>query len=158
MKKLPIFLLLMALLAIASCKCKQPVITQQKVTDTVTKTIVIRDTVLIAPKAQTQIKIPVKALATGKGFNQTSKSGQANLNIKRENDNLVIDCLCDTLAIKAQLRNEFEQRNHKEVLYQPPVEVKYTPLFTKILAWIGGIFLTLIAGATIYWLIKRKLI
>jgi hypothetical protein len=158
MKKLLTILLLLAMFAFVSCKCKQASVIQNSVTDTLTKTIIMRDTVLIAPQAQTQIKIPVKDFATGKAFNKTQKSEQANLSAIKENDTLIVNCLCDTVAIKAQLRNEFQQRYHKEVIYQPPIRVKYTPWHTKILACAGGIFLTLLAGATIYWLIKRKLI
>ena len=72
-----------------------------------------KDTIVIAPKSETSLKIPVselvfkedlKAISKPKYF--TQKNGNATAKIKIVHDTITVTATCDSLAIVAKIKSE----------------------------------------------------
>ncbi len=138
------------LLVSVGCKSMQP--TTQVVHDSVyvekTKTVTVTDTVFKTEAAQVSISYPCDSFKQGlKPVSKTFKN--ATLKVERQGGQLKIDCACDTLSIKAQLRHtietEYKARSQLQNIVTTKL-IKYVPWYVKILAWCGGISLALILG------------
>lgn len=141
--KILISILAIAWIAVLTVGCKNiaPIVHTRTVTDTVFTEVetIIRDTVLIAPAAQVDIEMQVEAFLKESlnGFQKQFKN--AKLNVVRVNDTIRIECECDTLALKAEIRDRYESEWRKtEIIEVREVPVKFVPWWVKTLAWIGG--------------------
>lgn len=150
-----IFALLFTLFVSSCASTKPPIITQ---TDSVfvDKTITQIDTVLIAPAAQATLNVGLNQIYSGIKLPLTAQSKQAKITLTQIKKGLVIDCHCDTLAINARLKQVYEKAYKLTVKTPPPIQVKYTPWLTKILAWVGGIAIGIMALLLIYFVTKNR--
>ena len=152
---------------LSTAGCKSHPALERIVRDTVrlTKTVYIHDTVFKTPAASvnaaTRIKDPqVKKELTRDLKKPLSKSFKnATATAKMKGDSLIVNCKCDTLAIKAKLKETFEQEYHSNTeTDKDTVQVKYVPGIVKFFAWCGGLFWALLIGFSaykIYKLIKK---
>lgn len=139
------------------CKHTAPIVQTRTVTDTVYTQVetVVRDTVLMAPAAKVDVELQVEAFLKEslKGFEKQFKN--ATLKVGRINDTIRIECACDTLAIKAQLRDRYAKEWRKtEIKDVKEVPVKYIPAWIKYLAWLGGAVCVIILGLAAIQIIK----
>ncbi|AMA48987.1 hypothetical protein [Flavobacterium covae] len=88
---------------------------------TTEKSITYKDTTLVAPKAETSIKIPLSELGfkndlktISKPINYSQKNGQAKVKIKIVHDTIYATATCDSLAIRAQIKSELTKEMLKE--------------------------------------------
>jgi len=104
-----------------------------------------KDTVIFIPGDTTRMTIPIK-LITEKPLRTTK--GNTTTEVSRVGDDLHIACINEEMELKIQLLLERIKEvrslidSSKERIEVPK---PYTPLFAKILAWIGGLSLGAIA-------------
>lgn len=135
-------LLVLALL-LAGCSKGLRIIERTKITDTttITKRVVVRDTLIKIPAAVVRLQSPLNGIA--RGFNQVAKKGQARLVQHLQRDTLFTTCICDSVAIRAQLRDSFEQVSRSLTSVTTlPVLVRVYPLWLKVLGSVGGVSLS----------------
>lgn len=115
-----------------------------------------RDTVFKTPPAQASASAPCNQLSETP---KISKSGNATVSLSKDKQgNVVADCHCDTLAIKAKIKSELQKETKTTVITETQIQKeKYTPFLVKVLAWIGGIFTALIATGITVKFIKNKI-
>jgi uncharacterized membrane protein len=105
---------------LSSCRAKRQEIqkteTQTKVTSE--KLVTYKDTTLFAPKAETNLKIPLSELvfknplnANSKPIVYTQQNGQAKVKLKIVHDTIQVFATCDSLAIVAKIKSEFQKEN-----------------------------------------------
>lgn len=103
---------------LTSCRSKRQ--ETQKVETTIQtdreKIVHYKDTILFTPKSETSLKIPVKdvvfkphlnAVQTTKTYTQTNGNATAKIQIVR--DTILVSATCDSLAIVAKIKREFER-------------------------------------------------
>lgn len=133
------------LLVLGACSSKKMIVTDTVQHDTIirhTKTVQ-RDTVLYAPPAGVRLHIPLPNFSTGFLAQKQRKQAGALVNLRQ--DTLIIDCLCDTLAISARIYDILNQENQRSSqVITKQIFVSYTPWQLKGLATIGGIALLLV--------------
>lgn len=98
------------------------------------KVVTYKDSTLYAPKAETTIKIPVKYLDFKEDLNgnkkpiyYTQKNGQATATFRAENDTIYLSATCDSLAIVAKIKSEFQKQTSnksKSDLQKSEVNIK----------------------------------
>ena len=106
---------------LTSCRSTQRQETQKteiKSESTYENIVSYTDTILYSPKAETGFKIPMRYLdfksdLTGvyRPFYYTQKNGQATAKFKAVNDTIDVNCICDTVAIKAKIKKELQKLN-----------------------------------------------
>ncbi|MRG45504.1 hypothetical protein GFS24_10280 [Chitinophaga sp. SYP-B3965] len=131
--------LLVMVILLAGCRSTRPASSvETKDTITVSTLIQERDTSIIAPAAKVSVRIPVKDIITG-FKSDLKKDRQASARIAVKDDVLHVDCICDTLAIIAKVKdrytNEVRKIDRKQTIIVPQ---KYIPWPVLLLAWIGG--------------------
>lgn len=128
MKTLNILFLSVLCLLLTACRVSRQV---AKTTETVSKQITenkisYRDTVLYTPKTVTSLKLPFSDLkkCPESLFNQdlntlkkevkpqiyTQKNGNATAKIKIEHDTITVTAECDSIALAAKIRSEFNNQ------------------------------------------------
>ena len=142
--------LLMAFPLFVSCQASKP--QPPQITDSVVveKTVVLRDTVFQAPSAATSLSVSMKEFSKGFKKPVSSQKGHATAILSQVGDRVRVDCLCDSVAIRAQLRDQYEQRLHKQTITQTPEQSYYTPWYMKALATVGGLSIVLLVAGIIY--------
>lgn len=148
MKRILSFLpLLMMASGIFSGCCQKTYPTGTIVHDTVTVTreVRLRDTAIVIPGAaiSTSLNDPhdsPRRLGHREKVLRNLRNRQTHLKVTQSANGLTIDCNCDTMAIRAQLRDSLIEVSHQRQEVKTEVVVKkYVPLVVKILAWMGGI-------------------
>lgn len=149
-------LCLSALFLVGGCR---PLVTtkETKVTDTVYKdrTVTVRDTVFKTAPAKATATIATKDL-NGLKTPVKSKSDNANLTIKTVHDTVYIECLCDTIAIKAQLRHVFEKEYRARSTLEVQNIKRELSAFKKFMVSCGYLFWIFAVIGTIYFIKKQK--
>ncbi len=149
MNKILFFLII--LFSVASCCSRKPISASKTIHDTirVSEFVKVRDTVFVTKPTGTSIDIPVSKITEIKNP-IISKKDNSTLTVRREKDTVFIDCDCDSIKLKAQIRDKIinKDRIRSEVELRE-VPVKFIPWYIKILAWIGGIFIVVIIGVMI---------
>jgi hypothetical protein len=134
-------------------------------TITVTKTV--RDTVLITKADTVRLAAQLVAdTATGKivlkkPISNKQAQGRAAVTARIDEDNnLLVDCYCDTAAILFEYADTHTQDSTVKTVYMPPQLIeKQLNWWQKLQQWAGRIFLLLlliVLGANIYKLIARR--
>lgn len=114
-KKIGLFLVLFCSCFLISCR-----VTRQEVKKTETqnqttseKVVSYKDTIVVAPKSETSLKIAVAEIAFKPGLNTiskpriyTQKNGNATAKIKIVHDTITVTATCDSLAIVAKIKSE----------------------------------------------------
>lgn len=114
------FLVGMLCLSLFACSSKKQV-TQSEVTRiTKEKVITYKDTVLVVPKKQTSLTIPIKevldTVIKKKTYRQTNDHATGIVTITK--DSIIFKVICDSVALKAQIRQELikeSSHTNKEV-------------------------------------------
>ena len=117
---------------LSSCRATRQEIQKTETTTQVTseKLVTYKDTTVFAPKAETNLKIPLSELvfknplnADSKPIIYTQKNGQAKVKLKIVHDTIQVTATCDSLAIVAKIKSEFEKQtentntnNNKETI------------------------------------------
>ncbi len=108
---------------LSSCRATRQEIQKTESKTTVTKetTVTQKDTTLFAPKAETSLKIPLRDIeikkdlnGVSKPINYSQKNGQAKVKIKIVHDTIEVTATCDSLAIRAKIRKEFQRETLNE--------------------------------------------
>ena len=153
-------LFLMALMILTGCKTvKSSTETTTTITDTVYKDrlVIVRDTVLKTDPAKVKAAIPAEAF---KGDLKPTKKQHKNakLDIHKKGDTVYIECECDTLAIKAQLRDVYEKeyRARSELTKSDTLEKQELTPLQKFMVSCGYLFWIIAIIGTIYFITKRK--
>lgn len=131
-KKTLLLLLFVFSCLLSSCRATRQEIQKTETTTQVTseKLVTYKDTTVFAPKAETNLKIPLSELvfknplnADSKPIIYTQKNGQANVKLKIVHDTIQVTATCDSLAIVAKIKSEFEKQtentntnNNKEII------------------------------------------
>lgn len=114
-KKIGLFLVLFCSCFLISCR-----VTRQEVKKTETqnqttseKVVSYKDTIVVAPKSETSLKIAVAEIAFKPGLNMnskpriyTQKNGNATAKIKIVHDTITVTATCDSLLIVAKIKSE----------------------------------------------------
>ena len=136
---------LLILMLVIGCGCPKQLVASQSVTDTlvVEKKVVLRDTVFQTKTAKVFVEVPTLNI---EHFDKLSaQEGNARVIIQRVRDTLRVTAQCDSLKLRAQLRDELTHEIQKtHVVDTQIIKVRYTPWPVKALAWVGGIGLGLI--------------
>lgn len=95
-----------------------------------------RDTTIFSPEASVQASINLNEIKPG--LNPVEQSNkQAKVKAEVKDNKLLIDCNCDSTAIKAKLIDKETSKEHTVYSFTT-MDVPYVPWYVKILAWIGG--------------------
>ena len=123
------------------------------------KVVSYKDTLIIAPKSETSIKMPISETVIKPGLNGVSipkvfsqKNGNATLKIRVVHDTISADCDCDTIAIKAKIKFQLEKekiKSESNKIDSSKISTGYT-LFTVII----DILIAFIAGMVVCWILK----
>lgn len=133
--------------------------TETLITDTIYKDreVIVRDTVFVTEPAKVKAAVPAKAFEGN--LNPIKKQFKnANLDIHKKGDTVYIECACDTIAIKAQLREVFEKeyRARSELTKSNTLEKQEQSRFEKFMVSCGYLFWIIAIIGTIYFITKRK--
>lgn len=141
MNRIRISIVVLVILVLTGCRSRKPATVYQTLYDTITKEKVIsyRDTIFNTEKVKITITTPCDSLERP----QKKKNKNAILTLsKNKQGKLVANCECDTLTLKAKIKSEFLKEFQKSHTKEVEIKkVEYTPLLTKVLAWIGAIFI-----------------
>jgi hypothetical protein len=116
---------LLLLVFVFSCLLSSCRATRQEIQKTETQTqvtsekvVTYKDTTVFAPKAETNLKIPLSELlfknplnSNSKPIIYTQKNGQAKVKLKIVHDTISISATCDSLALVAKIKNEFKKES-----------------------------------------------
>ena len=116
------------------------------------KEVYIRDTVFVTNASSVSTSLPITDPHFKSAFKALSKTFKnATVSAKIVGDSLQIDCKCDTLFIKAQLRDTYEKEYHsrqRDSLLNEfratsekenkTILEKHVPGWVKFFAWSGG--------------------
>ncbi|MWB96750.1 hypothetical protein GON26_20505 [Flavobacterium sp. GA093] len=109
------------------------------------KVVVFKDTTLYAPRAETEIKIPLESIKNQPETNSTpivyeQKNGQAKVKFKIVHDTISITASCDSLAIVAKIKREFRKESSKQTQNSSTQSKEKTgySLFHIVLAFLLG--------------------
>lgn len=153
-------LLLLAGLFFAGCKTvKKTSETTTVITDTVFKdrTVTIRDTIIKTEPAKTTVAMPSGDFKGDlKPIQKQFKN--ANLNIHKKNDTIYIECECDTIAIKARIRDVYEKeyRARSNLTTVSKFEKQELTRLQKFMISCGCLFWIVAIIGTIYLISKKK--
>lgn len=142
------------ILSTAGCKAHSALEKTTHDTVKVERVVTYRDTVFKStPVAvETYVSIPCPDF---KMKPITKQNQHAKLTVKQVGQILGFECMCDTVAIKAQVREvvEKEYRSHQE-FEQKTIEVKYVPGWVKFFGWSGAAFWLLVLIAVVLFIYK----
>lgn len=121
MKPFNLILFFCLVLVLGACRSTRQV-TQTKETETGNSTVKItkyRDTILHAPASSTGFQLPLNALAkcpdgsAPKSVDKiyTQKNGNATAKVVIKHDTISITAKCDSVALAAKIRQDFESNN-----------------------------------------------
>lgn len=139
-----LFAILVSLLFIGCCASRRPITNTVNTLDSthVKQSIRVRDTLVKLPFYKVEVGAAITDLSDKPLKNS---NGNASVNLWKKNDSIFASAVCDSLELQLQLRDSiidtYRERSVDSTITLPPVEVKYTPWYTKTLAWIGGIWL-----------------
>lgn len=136
------------ILSTAGCRSLRPaqerIVNDSTSTTTTTKE---RDTTFKTPSSRATLTVEVKVPCPDQEpvmvieRKVQKKQGNAILNLAVKGTSVTADCFCDTLAIKAKIRDTYQKSSHvKRETNTRTVEVKYVPGWVNFLAWSGGLF------------------
>lgn len=149
-------LCLSALFLVGSCR---PLVTtkETKVTDTIYKdrTVTVRDTVFKTAPAKATAAIATTDL-NGLKTPIKKQSNNAKITIKTVHDTVYFECLCDTIAIKAQLRDVFEKEYRARSTLTTETQKRELSAFKKFMVSCGYLFWIFAVIGTIYFIKKQK--
>ena len=122
-KKMLLLLVFVLSCLLSSCRATRQEIQKTETTTQVTseKLVTYKDTTVFVPKAETTLKIPLSELVFKNPLNAsrsvgtkpiiyTQKNGQANVKLKIVHDTIQVTATCDSLAIVAKIKSEFEKQ------------------------------------------------
>ena len=152
MKKIILLLLLSFL--IFSCKSKKAV-HEKEVTTVTNKELVItyKDTTIYVPKITTNLSVPLSEftnvngkLLTPKLF--TNNNGRAKVSLEIKDNEVIADCECDSLAIRAQIRSELRKEFSDKYQNEMSEVIKKSgvPFISVVLFLIVALTFGLVAG------------
>ena len=107
---------------LSSCRTTRQEIQKTETQTQVTSEIRVtyKDTTVFAPKAETKLQIPLSELIFKNTLNgnlkpiiYTQKNGQAKVKLKIIHDTIVVSATCDSLAIVAKIKQEFQKEASK---------------------------------------------
>ncbi|OUL63107.1 hypothetical protein [Flavobacterium sp. AJR] len=82
------------------------------------KVVIYKDTTVYAPRAETELRIPLSELVAKSQLKTDSqpifyvqKNAQAKVKLKIVHDTISISATCDSLAIVAKIKNEFKKES-----------------------------------------------
>lgn len=135
---------------LAGCKIMQPAHINTAVYDSVSMEVqeVVRDTTISVPyeglSDTIYLPCPDTVQNKFKPVLKQSESGRTKLAVKQSGNKMVVNCECDSVAIRAQLKNTYE-RVYKEKLQQntETKKVQYIPYWAKFLV-VSGVILWII--------------
>lgn len=154
MKRILTLILVAAVFSSCGRKIYKPVEVYKTDSVVVHNTIVERDTVIVAPSDGVQTEIPLADIRHGmKPVQKQSK--QAKVGVKVSNNRLKIDCECDTVAIKAQLKDQIQSKE-RTITKTEIQQVRYVPWYYKVAAVLGLLWLINVAFYLIKILSKTK--
>lgn len=142
MKLLKVFLVVFCF-ALTACASKQVVQSESKKEVLKEHKVWYKDTLILAPASLAEIKIPAKELEDRTPRDYSSKNGNATANVRIESDTLYVTANCDTLALKAQIKQELitetnTESDNVQIQKQKGVSVGKLILYT-LLSFIVGL-------------------
>jgi IMP dehydrogenase/GMP reductase len=152
MKGINFFIAAVLVMVFSGCSSK-PVTGFKTVYDTITrqKIITYRDTVLITEKTTVTLVTDCNDVSE---IPKVKQKKNAKLTLAKTSDGkLTASCECDTLTIKAKLKDELQKERQTTVRTETKIQKeKYVPGWVKIFAWIG--ILSVLGIITFYIKIK----
>ncbi|WP_395075392.1 hypothetical protein [Flavobacterium sp.] len=96
------------------------------------KVVTYKDTIVVAPKSETSLKIPINDLVFKDNLNTvstpriyTQKNGNATAKIKIVHDTITVTATCDSLAIVAKIKSQlYKQTNSSKLNNQENTKQK----------------------------------
>lgn len=148
--RIAVFFLCFVFVGLTGCKSTRPVErtnTTLKDSTWVETTYRKRDTVIFVPGDTIRLQVPITEI-TKEPIRQTN--GRTTAIVKRVGDKLDVQCVTDALQEKLEWLETIVKKNSvKERIVETIVEVpkRYTPWYTKTLAWLGGLAVLFILGS-----------
>lgn len=114
-KKIALLLVLFCSCFLISCRTTRQEVKKTETQNQTTseKVVSYKDTIVVAPKSETSLKIAVAEIAFKPGLNTNSKpriytqrNGNATAKIKIVHDTITVTATCDSLAIVAKIKSE----------------------------------------------------
>jgi hypothetical protein len=114
-KKISLLLVLFCSCFLISCRTTRQEVKKTETQNQTTseKVVSYKDTIVVAPKSETSLKIAVAEFAFKPGLNMnskprvyTQKNGNATARIKIVHDTITVTATCDSLAIVAKIKSE----------------------------------------------------
>lgn len=118
-KKISLLLVLFCSCFLISCRVTRQEVKKTETQEVITseKVVTYKDTIVLAPKSETSLKIPINELvfkdnlkANLKPRVYTQKNGNATAKLKIVHDTITITATCDSLAIVAKIKSEFQKQ------------------------------------------------
>lgn len=118
-KKIGLLLVLFCSCFLISCRVTRQEVKKTETQEVATseKVVSYKDTTIIAPKSETSLKIPVSEIAFKNNLKDnskprvyTQKNGNATAKLKIVHDTITITATCDSLAIVAKIKSEFQKQ------------------------------------------------
>lgn len=156
MKKINFFIVVVIVIVFSGCRSPKPVIGFKTIHDTITceKLITYRDTIFVTEKAKVTLVTDCNNLSENPKFKQ-NKNAKLSLS-KSPEGKLTVKCECDTLTIKAKLKDELQKEIQTKVRFETYIQKeKYVPENIKLLASIGEILIILVLGSVIIIIYKK---
>lgn len=146
MKKIIIVLAIIFCCVVGSCSSKRVPQIEKTVIDSVVvnTTVRTRDTTIVVPGSQVQLKLPVFELSEKPIF---KKSGNATITLSKDkNEVITAQANCDSLQFQLQLRDSIIERLEKrfESITSPPVVEEKTNWIERTLQIIGFLVLLIL--------------
>lgn len=135
-------------LLLVSCGSKKTLNVHGKKEVIKERIVFYKDTVLTTPKSVTGFSLPIKSLI---GFYDTVKApqiikqtnGNATAKLIIKKDTVFIEAKCDTIKLRAKIRQEFQKENNIQKYQQKEVVIKNRRLsIFKLLIYVALAFLT----------------
>ena len=132
----------------SACASRKPAQAVFFKTDTVSieKIVTYRDTVFVTEKSEVSATFKPDLISVEMPIKKENKN--VTLTISKSKDGAIsADCKCDSVKVAAKLKNSLEKIGHSQSVIKTETtikEVKYTPLWAKILSAIGALFILLL--------------
>lgn len=162
MYKTTLILLILVFSFVTSCRSSRQVVQKNDRESELIKERVVtyRDTTFYTPSSESRLTLPASVLNYNSDLNDSlfvpkiyyQKNGNATLHLRVERDALYATATCDSLALRAQIKQEFQSEyNHlKESNITDEKRTKGVPVFKTILF----IMLAFIVGFGAAYLLK----
>ncbi len=154
-KKIVLFFAFVFSCFLSSCRTTRQETSKTETTTQLTseKVVIYKDTTVFAPKAETNLKIPLSELVFKNPLNidskpivYTQKNGQAKVKLKIVHDTIQVTATCDSLAIVAKIKSEFQKQIKSEKTANTEQSKQRTDLsfWTFIQAiWLGTVIVAI---------------